>query len=243
MRGTLAVAILGLSLGGCFQHLDELNSQPKLSPVGAGLTQPAKPLIADVPAATPAYVTRASLWQDAGADLFRDPRAAKVGDVVTVKISIKDQASLSNTSNATRQSTAEMNVTNTASLSWSGFTKHLNTQSSGQLDPKVQSTSQSQSQGGVARSESIDLLIGAVVTAVLPNGNLVVSGRQEVLVNFELRELLISGIVRPRDIMTDNSISYDKVAEARISYGGRGRVTEVQQPGWGQQLINKYSPF
>ncbi|MFZ1110049.1 MAG: flagellar basal body L-ring protein FlgH [Rhodomicrobium sp.] len=244
MRGALAAAILGISLGGCFQNLDELNSPPKLSPVGAGLTQPAKPLIADVPAATPAYVTRASLWQDAGADLFRDPRAAKVGDVVTVKISIKDQASLSNTSNASRQSTAEMNVTNTANLTWQGTSgTHINSQTAGQLDPKVQATSQSQSQGGVVRSESIDLLIGAIVTSVLPNGNLVVSGRQEVLVNFELRELLISGIVRPRDIMTDNSISYDKIAEARISYGGRGRVTEVQQPGWGQQLINKFSPF
>jgi flagellar L-ring protein FlgH len=243
-RGALAVALMGIVLGGCFQHLDELNSQPKLSPVGAGLTQPAKPLIADVPAASPAYVTRASLWQDSGADLFRDPRAAKVGDVVTVKISIKDQASLSNTSNATRQSTAEIDITNTANLSWAGLGgKHLDTKSKGELDPKIKSTSQSQSQGGTARSESIDLLIGAVVTTVLPNGNLVVSGRQEVLVNFELRELLISGIIRPRDIMTDNSISYDKIAEARISYGGRGRVTEVQQPGWGQQLMNKYSPF
>ena len=243
MRAALAVALSGVLLGGCFANLDELNSQPKLSPVGSGLAPAARPAIADVPATTSSYVTKASLWQDTGADLFRDPRASKVGDVVTVKISIQDQASLNNSTNASRQSTAEMDITNTANLSWSGFSKHLNTQSTGQLDPKVQSNSQTQSQGGISRSESINLLVGAVVTAVLPNGNLVVSGRQEVLVNFELRELLISGIVRPRDIMTDNSISYDKIAEARISYGGRGRITEVQQPGWAQQLINKYSPF
>ncbi len=137
-----------------------------------------------------------------------------------------------------------MNVTNTANLTWQGLSgNHLNTQSTGQLDPKIQSTSQAQGQGAISRSETITLLIGAVVTSVMPNGNLIVSGRQEVLVNFELRELIISGIIRPRDISTDNTIAYDKIAEARISYGGRGRVTEVQQPGWGQQLMNKYSPF
>ncbi len=243
MRAVIVIGLSGIALGGCFQSVEELNTQPKLSPVGSGLLAPARPAIADVPATTSSYVTQASLWQDTGADLFRDPRASKVGDVMTVKISINDQASLNNSTNASRQSTAEMNVTNTANLSWSGNTKHLNTQSTGQLDPKIQSNSQTQSQGGISRSETITLLVGAVVTAVLPNGNLVVAGRQEVLVNFELRELLISGIVRPRDIMTDNSISYDKIAEARISYGGRGRVTEVQQPGWAQQLINRYSPF
>ena len=162
---------------------------------------------------------------------------------MTVKISINDQASLSNTTNASRTSTAEMNITNTANLNYSGFSKHLDSQSTGQLDPKIQSTSQAQGQGAISRSETITLLIGAVVTSVMPNGNLIVSGRQEVLVNFELRELIISGIIRPRDISTDNTIAYDKIAEARISYGGRGRVTEVQQPGWGQQLMNKYSPF
>jgi flagellar L-ring protein FlgH len=141
---------------------------------------------------------------------------------------------------ANRDSTVEMNVTETINLNWS---KQFNAQSSGQFDPKIQSTSHAQGQGGVSRSESIDLRVGAVVTCVLPNGNLIVSGRQEILVNYELRELIIAGIVQPGDIAADNSIAYDKIAEARISYGGRGRVMEVQQPGWGQQLYNKFSPF
>ena len=98
---------------------------------------------------------------------------------------------------ANRDSTVEMNVKETTNLSWSGMSKHLNTQSTGQLDPKFQSTSHSQGQGGVSRSKSIDLRVGAVVTCVLPNGHLIVSGRQEVLVNFELRELIIAGIVQP----------------------------------------------
>jgi flagellar L-ring protein precursor FlgH len=183
------------------------------------------------------------MWQDGAADLFKDARATRVGDLITVKISIKDQASFNNTMSANRDSTVEMNITETTNLSWSGMSKHLNTQSTGQLDPKVQSTTHAAGQGGVSRSESIDLRVGAVVTCVLPNGNLIVSGRQEILVNYELRELIIAGIVQPGDIAADNSISYDKIAEARISYGGRGRTMEVQQPGWGQQLYNKLSPF
>lgn len=192
--------------------------------------------------ATPvAYTTHASLWQDSGADLFRDPRAGRVGDVVTVRISIKDQASLSNSTNSSRDASRELNLTNTANLTYSP--SNLNVQSMGQLDPKLQTSTSSAGQGAIQRSETIDLLIGAVVTNVLPNGNIVVSGRQEVLVNRELRELTVSGIVRPRDISTNNSISYDKIAEARISYGGRGRVMEVQQPAWGARLLDQITPF
>ena len=85
--------------------------------------------------------------------------------------------------------------------------------------------------------------VGAVVTDVLPNGNLIVSGSQEVRVNYELRVLNIAGIVRPRDISKENTIAYNKIAEARISYGGRGRMMEVQQPGWGQQIFDRFRPL
>ena len=99
------------------------------------------------------------------------------------------------------------------------------------------------SQGAIERSESINLLVAAVVTDVLPNGNLLISGTQEVRVNYEVRVLTVAGIVRPRDISTDNTVSYDKIAEARISYGGRGRITEIQQPAWGQQIIDAIAPY
>ena len=230
---------MGSLLGGCLQAIQEVNQAPPLSPVGTGIASD-NTLIGSMPVTPPTYVTRASLWQDGAAGLFKDARASKVGDLVTVKISINDQASFNNSTNVSRASNLEMNITNTANLTWN---KGINQQSTGQLDPKIQSTTTAAGQGGISRSETITLLIGAVVTRVLPNGNLVVSGRQEVLVNYELRELIITGIAQPGDIAANNSISYDKIAEARISYGGRGRVMEVQQPGWGQQLYNRLSPF
>ena len=238
IRAALGFLMASL-LGGCFQTVDELNRAPPLSPVGTGIV-PDNTVVGPMPVTPPTYVTRTSLWQDGAADLFKDARATRVGDLITVKISIKDQASFNNTMSANRDSTVEMNFTETANLTWM---KNLNVQSTGQIDPKVQSTTHAAGQGGVSRSESIDLRVGAIVTCVLPNGNLIVSGRQEILVNYELRELIIAGIVQPGDIAADNSIFYDKIAEARISYGGRGRTMEVQQPGWGQQLYNKLSPF
>jgi len=239
MRAALGLTLMASLLGGCFQTIQEVNKAPPLSPVGTGIV-PDNTVLGAMPVTPPTYVTRASLWQDGAAGLFRDARASRVGDLVTVKISMNDQAVFNNSTNVSRASNLEMNITNTANLTWN---KGLNQQSTGQLDPKIQSTTSAAGQGAISRSETITLLIGAVVTCVLPNGNLVVSGRQEVLVNYELRELIIAGIIQPGDISADNSISYDKIAEARISYGGRGRSMEVQQPGWGQQLYNKLSPF
>jgi flagellar L-ring protein precursor FlgH len=100
-----------------------------------------------------------------------------------------------------------------------------------------------QGQGNIDRQEQIQVSVAAVVTRVLPNGNLVISGSQEVRVNYELRQLTVAGIVRPSDVSRANTVSYDHIAEARISYGGRGRLSEVQQPSWGQQLTDWLKPF
>jgi flagellar L-ring protein precursor FlgH len=157
-----------------------------------------------------------------------------VGDVLTVAIKISDQAKLGNSSDRTTTS----KVANGAdfAVGASSPTKH-----SFQLDSNTNSSATGT--GNIDRSEQITLSVAVVVTGLLPDGNMVVSGSQEVRVNYELRELSVSGIVRPRDISKDNTISYDKIAEARISYGGRGRQSEVQQPGWGQQLYDAIKPF
>ena len=163
----------------------------------------------------------------------------RVGDVMTVKISIKDKATLDNTSERSRDSKRNLDFDTNYDLKLP-FSRARATASSTPTSIRARPP---RAQGAITRSESIELLVAAVVSDVLPNGNLVISGTQEVRVNFEVRVLSVAGVVRPRDIATDNTVSYDKIAEARISYGGRGRITEVQQPGWGQQLYDLISPF
>ena len=225
----LAVALLATALAGCATRPQEVAREPVLTPVGAGLT----PNV--VPHQLPAYPTPPtafnSLYQD-GASLYRDPRAMKRGDVLTINISINDKATLGN--NTDRSLDSE--VTNQATSSINSLPL---------LSGNFNSASKSSAngQGTIDRSEKIQASVAAVVTEVLPNGNLVVSGSQEVRVNFEIRQVYVAGIVRPRDISKDNTIGYEKIAEARISYGGRGRLTEVQQPGWGQQIYDNLKPF
>lgn len=234
-----AMLVLSLLATGCAMHAEDFARQPHMTPIGSGLIAQRVTLPVDAQQASARPRTDASAWNDTAADLFRDARAMRVGDVITVKISIKDKAVIDNSSNRSRES----NMGLTQSMKYGLKTDHYAAVGDGALDGSSSSKTGSAGKGGVARSESIELVIAAVVTDVLPNGNLVIRGAQEVRVNFEVRELTVGGIVRPRDVSTDNSVSYERIAEARISYGGRGRITEVQQPPWGQQLIDAISPF
>jgi flagellar L-ring protein precursor FlgH len=218
---------------GCAVDVKDIGREPHMTPVGSGLQSQAQPVSS---AYFPAQVPTAnqSLWDDSRAGLFRDARATKVGDVVTVAIAINDKATFDNTSDRSRQSQSNYLFDFASSLKYS--TK-LNATSD------LSSSTSTKGQGSIDRSEKIQLSIAAVVTGVLPNGNLLISGSQEVRVNFELRLLTIAGIARPRDISHDNTIAYDKIAEARISYGGRGRITEVQQPALGQQILDNFMPY
>lgn len=234
-----AFASMSMLLTGCgMDQLREVAREPTLSPVGSGLS-PSKTAHVDLPVTPVAYHSGNSTWQDAGADLFRDARAIHVGDVVTVKIQINDKASLDNNLNRSRDSS--VGLKSSADFNF-GFGAP-GPSGSGSLDGNLDRTTSTDSKGSIDRSETINLLVGAVVSQVLPNGNLVISGSQEVRVNFELRVLNVQGVIRPRDIATDNTISYEKIAEARISYGGRGRVMEIQQPAYGQQILDIVSPF
>ncbi len=235
------IVLVAACMSGCATEPGDIAREPHLTPVGSGL-RPDRVAIDSKPAPRPAYHRDHSLWQDASADLFRDPRALKVGDVVTVKISIKDKASLDNTTNRKRDSTRNFSVDFNYALSAEAEKQHQ-VKGNGLIDSSAAGKTETKGEGVITRSESIDLRVAAVVTDILPNGNLVVSGTQEVRVNFEVRVLSVAGIVRPRDIASDNSISYDKIAEARISYGGRGRIMEVQQPAWGHQIVDLLSPF
>jgi flagellar L-ring protein precursor FlgH len=221
-------------LAGCAVRPGEIGRAPALAPVGSGLTAYHEPMPAEA-FPEPVRTGFHSLWDDSRADIYRDPRAMKVGDVLKVEIFIDDRASLDNSSDRSRNSQGAMGF---------GINFERDPVSYGlSANGAFSGASSSKGKGSVDRSEKIRLSVAAVVTEVLPNGYLLISGSQEVRVNFELRVLNIAGIVRPGDISKDNSVPYDKIAEARVSYGGRGRLTEVQQPGWGQQIYDIVTPY
>ena len=232
MKPLACLAII--ALGGCATEIQDIGRAPHMTPVGSGLTAYADTVSNHFPTA-PTGKQQGSLWQDARSDLFRDPRAAKIGDLLTVNISINDSAQMGNQTDRSRE--AQAKSTYNWALNMFGLSNV------GANNYQFDGTSTNKGQGNINRSEKIQLSVAAVVTDVLPNGNLMISGSQEMRVNFELRALEIVGIVRPRDISRDNTISYDKIAEARVSYGGRGRITEVQQPALGQQLHDLVTPF
>ncbi|MEE4013565.1 flagellar L-ring protein precursor FlgH [Labrenzia sp. MBR-25] len=222
-------------LTGCAGQLEDVGRAPEMTPVGYGLAvqQPAAYPLSTFGQGTVKDYN--SLWASGRDNFFADPRAKKVGDVLTVTIQINDRANMDNKSD--RRRTSDIGWGGTMDYDWDG----IGHGGSGNLG--VDSGSGSAGSGSIDRSEEIQLSVAAVVTDRLPNGNLVISGSQEMRVNFEMRILQIAGIVRPRDIQANNTIPYDKIAEARVSYGGRGRITEVQQPAWGQQIYDIVTPF
>ena len=192
--------------------------------------------------AEPAAVPSASLFRTGAGAFFRDQRATRVGDILTVIIRISDRADVGNTTARSRTGSEKAGL---AALL--GVQTPLASVLPGVVDPaklvEAGSTSKSDGSGSISRSETINMTVAATVVGVLPNGNLAIRGRQEMRVNFELRELVISGIVRPEDISRNNSIPHSQIAEARISYGGRGRLSDAQQDRWGQQIYDALFPF
>lgn len=185
---------------------------------------------------------RSSLWHSGPTSLLGDRRAGTTGDLLTVVIEINDKAEISNTSSETRKGSETLSVP-----SLLGIPQYLDGKlpEGANMDTAVDlsSSSSASGNGSVKRNEKLTLRVAATVTQVLTNGHLKIQGSQEVRVNFELRELLVTGFVRPEDISRKNEITYDKIASARISYGGRGQISKVQQPRKGQQVLDLLLPF
>ncbi|MBL8530149.1 MAG: flagellar basal body L-ring protein FlgH [Hyphomonadaceae bacterium] len=183
-----------------------------------------------------------SLWRAGSRSFFNDQRAGRIGDILTVNIEIDDRAQISNSSNRSREASTSAGVSNffgLETIAGQVFNNAFDPQNMVQAD----STSEHRGTGAINRQEKIELRVAAVIVDRLPNGNLVIAGRQEVRINAELRELTVSGIIRPEDINADNTIDHDQIAEARISYGGRGQVSAVQRPNWGQRLGDAITPW
>ncbi len=229
----LAVA---MALSGCSnQAIREIGRAPAMSPIGSGLNYAETPQMAMYPKQPRNSVSGYSIWSDQQSALFKDSRAFKMGDILTVNIRVNDKASFDNKTDRSRTNKSGIN------FGLSGSTASSSVDAKGDLG--FGSSTSSKGDGSTERSEKLNLLVAAVVTGVIENGNLLISGSQEVRVNHELRILNVAGIVRPQDVDANNQISYERIAEARISYGGRGRLTEVQQPPWGQQAVDLFSPI
>jgi len=230
-------------LGGCaaFDRLSLIGEQPPLSAIENPTAQPGyKPVQMPMPTPQPASYSPNSLWRNGSRAFFKDQRAHQVGDILTVTVNFTDKANIANETQRSRVNKEDSGITDFIGA------KTIANPAKAILPGRIltaDSTASSDGKGSVARSEALQTNVAAVVTQVLPNGNLVVEGKQEVRVNFEIRELVVAGIVRPEDIQSDNTIDSSKIAEARIAYGGRGQITDVQQPRYGQQVLDVLLPF
>jgi flagellar L-ring protein precursor FlgH len=238
----VALSIAATLLNGCsaLDRIKDIGETPKLSSVDNPTARPGyKPVQMPMPAAQPASYNPNSLWRNGSRAFFKDQRAQQIGDILTVKVNITDRAIIANQTNRSRANSEDSGVDSfmgRAKLPFLG--KNLPVKLF-----TADSTAESEGKGSVNRQEALTTNVAAVVTQTLPNGNLVVEGKQEVRVNFEVRELVVAGVVRPEDIESDNTIESTKIAQARIAYGGRGQITDVQQPRYGQQVMDILLPF
>lgn len=242
MMRSLLTLTAALAFAGCGK-LDHLGRPPTLNP-NTGTYEHRAMSIAPLPETIePARPTdRASLWSRERGSLLGDRRAGQQGDIMTVVIQIDERAEFSNSSSRSRSANQTMGVPQ-----FFGIPQRLaeDLPPGATIDPAVSLNSNggSNGTGTTSRQERLTLRVAATVVEVLPNGVLRIQGSQEVRVNFEIRELLITGFVRPEDVSRQNEVTYDKIAQARISYGGRGQITDVQQPRIGQQITDAILPF
>jgi len=243
-RPLLVLALL--LLGGCantVERIENVGRPPPLSPIDDPTRRAGyHPISLPMPVEEPVVYQPNSLWRQGARTFFKDQRARRVGDVLTVEVTIADQARLSNETQRSRANEEGLGVGG-----FFGLENRLDKILPGAVDEDnlvdLESGTSNRGRGNVARNEEITVNVAAVIVQVLPNGNLVLQGRQEVRVNFELRELQVAGVIRPEDISPHNTVKHDQIAELRVAYGGRGQITDVQQPRYGAQVLDVILPF
>ncbi|MEQ8388332.1 MAG: flagellar basal body L-ring protein FlgH [Alphaproteobacteria bacterium] len=239
----LAAAMSGLSACSTVDRLSQVGEVPVLTQIeDPTRLEGYRPVSIPMPETHTAERTPNSLWRTGARAFFKDQRAGRVGDLLTVLIDIEDGAKFNNKTRRSRKNSESANADKLLGLE-SKLSKIL----PDAVDPTnlvdAGSESSSEGDGEIDRTEELELTVAALITQSLPNGNLVIVGRQEIRVNYEVRELQVAGIIRPEDISSTNSIRFEQIAEARISYGGRGHISDVQQPRYGQQVYDILFPF
>ncbi len=244
-RGMLAL-LMATSLSGCgmWSRLQQVGSEPPLSPiVNPAETKNYELVTMPMPQVNDAQPAPNSLWKPGSNGFFKDQRASKVGDIITVKVSAKDTAKMENEMEQNRDD----NKDSVGIGSFFGYESYL-----GKVFPdavnkdnlvSINSNREISGDGKIDRKENINVTMAATVMQVLPNGNLVIEGTQEIRVSYEVRQLTVRGIIRRADITSDNTIESSKIAELRVSYGGQGVITDVQQPRYGRQILDIVAPF
>jgi len=241
---SLAALLMLSACGGMGDKISNIGQPPKMTEIGnQGANSAYRPVQLPMPPQEAANPNANSLWQSSRQTFFKDQRANKVGDILTIMIDIDDEADMKNKTERTRTGSEKAGMPEFLGIPSTQLQKVLPDAVNPDSLIDVDSTSNSTGDGKIKRTEAIKMKLAAMITQVLPNGNFVIRGSQEVRVNFELRELTLNGVIRPEDILNNNSISYEKIAEARISYGGRGQVTDIQQPRYGQQFYDIVWPF
>jgi flagellar L-ring protein precursor FlgH len=240
---TCLAAMLMLSACGIGENLAAVGRTPQTTQIQNPLAQPGyRPVSMPMPMQEARNTSPNSLWEAQRQTFFKDQRAAKVGDIVTVNIAINDTANLQNATDRSKAGSASQELPN-----FLGLESQLSKILPEAVDPSAlvseKSTTTSNGAGQIKRSEAINLKLAATVMQLMPNGNFVIQGRQQVVVNNEMRDLALQGVIRPQDILNDNTISYEKIAEARITYGGKGNLTNLQQAAYGQQIFEAIYPF
>ena len=239
----LAIMLFALfALGACSaaERLAQIGKPPALSAIENPTAQEGyRPVVMPMPQPEIVSYKPNSLFRDGARGFFKDQRARRIGDILTVKITIADKAQIDNQTTRVRKSVNSAGVGGVLGSIFNAVAPDIAAATAIDVNSGVNDAGN----GSVNRSETLETEVAAVITQVLPNGNLVIEGRQEVRVNFEVRDLIIAGIVRPEDIAADNTIASSKIAEARIAYGGRGQITDVQQPRYGQQVLDAILPF
>ncbi|WP_422254499.1 flagellar basal body L-ring protein FlgH [Bradyrhizobium sp.] len=228
---------------GCsgIDRLSQIGEEPKLSAIENPTTQPGyKPVQMPMPKPETVSYNPNSLWRNGSRSFFKDQRARQIGDLLTVTVNITDQANFANETQRSRTATEDSGIT--AFLGSSLFGQRAQSVLPGRF-LTADSNSGTDGKGTIVRQETLQTNVAAMVTQVLPNGNLVVEGKQEIRVNYEKRELIVAGIVRPEDIQSDNTIDSSKIAQARIAYGGHGEISDIQQPRYGSQVMDVLLPF
>jgi flagellar L-ring protein FlgH len=242
-RSLLGTAALTSLLTGCaaIDRIKQLGEPVALAPIDNPTAKPGyKPVQMPMPTPQPVTYNPNSLWRNGSRAFFNDQRAHIVGDILTVKVNINDTAQFQDQTQLSRTSTEDTEITNF--IGANTFKGAANAVLPGSV-LTASGNSQMNGQGNINRNDQLVTNVAAVVTQLLPNGNMVIEGKQEVRLNNEIRELIVAGVVRPEDIQSDNTIELPKIAEARLAYGGRGTLTNIQTERWGQQVVDIILPF